>query len=225
MEKFVTETLNYSMQLHGLPAAHTQLSCEGTAAISLSAAIHTNALTSLMFRIHNHYLTTIDGQGQPLEYRKQIDQRNLTQDLSIRYDHTRQSAATAEAKQWAITPGSLNLFALLYRLRCTNWQTGAKVAFDLDIESQAWRAVCVSSRVDGRTIAGMAAEEMIDITFEAAGAVQPRPWKTDLLTNRITRSGRLLVLLGPAPDRLPLLLQFGEGANRVEMKLTRHKRG
>lgn len=223
MEKQLNETLDYSMQLHGLPAARAQLSCERTAGITLSAAINTNALTGLVFKIHNYYTTTLDEQGRLREYSKQIDQHNITQSLRITYDHPRMLATTDDNRQWTVSPGVLNLFALLYRLRYTDWRAEQLLSIDLDIESQPWHALCASREVSNRVIAGVAAERMIEISFTAAAAITPRAWKTDLLTNRITRGGKLYVLLGPAPDHLPLFLQFGEGSNRVEMKLTGRK--
>jgi hypothetical protein len=57
-------------------------------------------------------------------------------------------------------------------------------------------------------------------------SIQQRPWKTDLLTNRIARpGGHLTIVLGPPPLNLPLVLTFGNEGKQVTMNLKHHDHG
>ena len=110
---------------------------------------------------------------------------------------------------------------MLYEIRRADLKVNNQVNFVLDIEGQLWTASGVVE--SGKSIDGSFSDlsaRKIELHFKPFTKVIPRKWKTDLLTNRISKKGsKLLIYLGPKPESLPLLLRFGHDGSTVEMKL------
>jgi hypothetical protein len=222
------EHLEYSLKYLGITAAKAQFylnagdSSSPSPTVEIAAQVETRPISDLLFHIHNRYSTLVNlASGLPVMAEKNIDQKNIRQNLSIEYDRRNLIARSSTASSWAITDQSLDLFSMLYHVRFLKMTFGDSAHFVLDIEGQLWRAG--GAMAEGEKIPGPFQEvpvRKLVLVFSPFGEIAPRKWKTDLLTNRISRNGGMLVVcLGPPPQSLPLYLQFGQGKSAVEMKL------
>lgn len=224
--KFSGEKLFYHLYLHGWPVATAYLFIDYKDSLIIRAAINTKPLAGLIFRIHNVYELLLDpGLERPIIFNKHIQQRNLSQIMKIRYDYESSRALANDTIAWHITPKTNNLFVMLYQLRCQPIVPGDTFVYHLDVESEPWRAKGMSRANNGTQFANQTSEVEIEFIFESEGTPFRRTWKTDLLTNRITKGGNLLILLGGAPQNIPLLIRFGEGEQSIEMRFNKRKQG
>lgn len=213
-DAWIGERLSYVMYYKGLPTSRAFLSLKNQNGRYIAElTVRTRPMFDSLFKINNFYRTVFD---RNVLYRvdKRIDQKNIRQELVIDYDQNALRAQADNGFSWPIQPHCTQLLAMLYELRARNPQPGEKLSFLLDVESQLWRIEAVTEQ-DGRK-----GERLFVFGFSAAAPLQPRPWRTDLLTNRIAGpQSRLLIRLGPPPQNLPLLISFGGPDGRVDMKL------
>lgn len=219
-----TETLQYDLYLHNLPVAKAQLVWQRTDSLKLFAQIDTNPFMSIMFYIHNNYETVLNNEQKTLiRYEKTIQQHNISQNLQIFYDHKLGQANGSNGSHWKIKPNTHNLFSMLHFVRCALLSQRDSIHFNLDVESQAWNAIGTISQINGPVISGHTCVNKVVICFSRPDTILPRHWKTDLLTNRITKGGKLIVLLGGSPYYIPFLIQFGDDKSKIEMRFTNRK--
>jgi len=222
------ETAEYSLAFKGLGAAQASIRFFPGTPQRIEARIDTRGLTSLIFSVHNTYQSHIDpSSGLPIVVEKNIAQSNIRQQLSIRYDRPDNTAESSTPASWSILPGAMDLFTMLFQLRRMSLPPGAKVAFPLDIESQAWLASGqVEKGGEMESPCGRLETRRITLHFSRMNQGSPRAWKTDLLTNRIARpDGMLTLFLGPPPEQIPLLIQFGPPGQQVSMRMKNYTRG
>jgi hypothetical protein len=228
LTSFAGEQLRFSLHRMGVAAAEAQITCSANApdTLLISANIQTSFLINLFFPIHNLYQTYIErNTGSVLGISNFIKQKNISHTLSVRYDRNQGQAFGSNGQQWSAPAESQTLFAMLYQLRHLAVEAGDSVTCLLDVESQ----LC---RISGRLHSGDAVDGPFSDLPVREVVLQFRPehgdlrgWKTDLLTNRMSRSHtQLLVRLGPRPESLPLWIQVGEGKGSVIMKLRARKR-
>ncbi|MDZ7315858.1 MAG: DUF3108 domain-containing protein [candidate division KSB1 bacterium] len=215
-DAWINERLSYVMYYKGLPTARALISLkQQNGRYIAELTVRTRPMFDSLFKINNIYRTVFDREGL---YRvdKRIDQKNIRQDLVIDYDRTALRAQADNGISWPIQPQCTQLLAMLYELRGRNPQAGEKLSFLLDVESQLWRIEAVTEQSSRK------GERLFVFDFTAAAPPQPRPWRTDLLTNRLAGpQSRLLIRLGPPPQNLPILISFGGPDGRVDMKLER----
>ncbi|GEM_PF-475787 len=222
------ETAEYTLAFKGLGAAQASIRFYPGDPQRIEARIDTRSLTSLIFSVHNTYQSRIDpSSGLPLAVKKNIDQSNIRQQLSIRYDRSENTAESSTPASWSILPGAMDLFTMLFQLRRLSLFPGAQVAFPLDIESQAWLASGqVEEGAEMESPCGRLKTRRIILHFSRMDQGSSRAWKTDLLTNRIARpDGMLTLFLGPPPEEIPLLIQFGPPGQQVTMRLKNYRGG
>lgn len=221
--QFENEHLVFSMKFKGLSTAKSQMSLQSkNGFVKISWTVHTRSIFNLLFHIDNRYESWIDSQsGALLETMKQIDQKNIQQRFHIRYDWENLQAQTDDSLRWPIKENCIDLLTMLYQVRAMDWDSAAPADFLLDVESQLWRvrgAKTSREKIDG-PFSQLPAQQIV-LIFSPLEKVKKRAWKTDLLTNRIARpGGELLIWLGPPPQRLPLLIQFGAEGSIAQMKL------
>jgi hypothetical protein len=225
---FAGEQLRFSLHRMGVTAAEAHITCSAPAADTLliSANIQTSFLINLFFPIHNLYETFIElSSGHVLGIHNLIKQKNISHTLMVRYDRKQEQAFGSNGQQWAAPAESQTLFAMLYQFRRMAVEAGDSVTCLLDVESQ----LC---RISGRLHEGEAVDGPFSELPVREVVMQFRPehgelrgWKTDMLTNRMSRAQtQLLLRLGPRPESLPLWVQVGEGKGSVIMKLRARKR-
>ncbi len=225
--KFRGEKLYYDLYYHGLPIARACLYIPESDPFLIRASIDTKPLTDLVFKVHNSYELQLQPDTEkPIRYSKRIRQRNITQDFDVRYDFGQLRALMNDTITWKITHSTTNLFIMLYQLRSFSLKAGDTVEFDLDVESESWRAIGHIHQNNSLQIAEHESEYEIAFSFlPDSSHMRRRPWKTDLLTNRITKGGYLRILLGGSPWKIPLLMQTGSGENSIEMKWMKRIQG
>ena len=214
---FAREKAVYQLTFKGIGAAEASIIYLQGDTGTIKARIDTKVLTGLIFSIHNTYEADVDpAAGLPWEVRKEIAQSNLRQSLKISYDRAANAASGNNGASWHIQPGAMDLFTMLFRLRIHSPRPGDRFSFPLDIESQNWTAS--GEAFKGEEIKGplgLLETRKIIFHFSRGSAPAARTWKTDLLTNRIARpDGQLTIFIGPPPENIPLLLQFGPPGSR-----------
>jgi len=222
------ERAEYALALKGLAAAQASIHFYPERPQRIKARIDTRGLASLIFSIHNTYQTLIDPQtGLPVAVEKNIAQSNISQQLSIRYNRAENIAESSASASWPLMPGAMDLFTMLFQLRTLSPLPGDRVAFPLDIESQSWLAAGqVTGGGEMESPCGRLETRKITLQFSHSGQGPARTWKTDLLTNRIARpDGMLTIFIGPPPENIPLLIQFGPQGQQVSMRLKSYSKG
>jgi hypothetical protein len=228
LTEFAGEQLRFSLHRMGVTAADAQITCSAADQdrLLISANIQTSFLINLFFPIHNRYETFLDRHtGRVLEISNVIKQKNISHNLTVRYDHSQGQAYGSNGEHWTMPSESQTLFAMLYQLRHMSVVAGDSVSCVLDAESQICRAAGRLHDVDAvdGPFSDLPVREVVLLFVAELGG--PRAWKTDLLTNRISRpQTKLLIRLGPRPESLPLWIQVGEGKGSVVMKLRARKR-
>ncbi len=228
LNRFIGEQLDFSLSLRGVSAAKARMLCDtlGIDRWLISADISTKFWADLVFPVHNIYQTFLDRRdGRTAETYKKIKQKNLGQEMHVVFDYKQKQATGYSDGSRTIRDSLQTLFAMLYHLRAMDLSLHDSVFCLLEIESQWWQ-VAGKVRQGEKTTGPFSRLEVRDVvlTFSPHGAVVARPWKTDLLTNRIARSGRLLIRLGPAPENLPIWIQIGEAKQTVTLKLNSCKK-
>lgn len=215
------ETLEFDLQLGSLRNAtatiRTSYTDSPSHSLHITAAVWTRGVADMLFPIHNQYETWIDTTSfLPVRSEKRIAQKNINQHFCIDYDHHAGSAISDHGHQWPIVPGCQTLFSLLPYLRRQPLQNGDSLAVILDIESHVW---LLSGRMTNEKHKQGNAWHL-RFVFEPAMTIVHREWKTDLLTNRISRSDTQLdIWLDAGTERLPLRLLFRNNQFCVDMQL------
>lgn len=212
------ERLNFEMVFKGLDAVNAEMWLEhNDSTTMLHWRLDTKPVVQFLFRVNNSYLVILDANGRMIETRKTVNQKNIQQDWTIKYDFDAKRAFSNHDFDWPIVDNCMNVLALLYDMRTRNIVNGDSLNYILDIESQIWQVdgVVQSVMEDGNFIA-----HEIVYSFSPALDIFERAWKTDIVTNRMGRhNSTLTIRLGPAPDFKPLLVRFGNKKTEIEMRL------
>ena len=194
--------------------------------VNLEILVSTAPLADLLFHINNRYnLTVIKKTWLPLVYSKTIDQKNIQQSFSIKYDHQNNHATTTMKESWTIPDHCFNIFSFFYYLRTLNSNPGDSIKVKMDIESQIWTLIGEATEI--KTIDTPWGKKNIleyNFIFTPFSEIKPRKWKTDLFTNRVAAPGSFLkIQIGESATKLPYLIEFGHIKNRIQMILTNRK--
>ena len=212
-EHLIGEKLLYTMTYKGLPSARAELRMERNGdGFAVTLIARTRTVFDPLFKIDNRYTASIDADGRLVTVTKKVDQKNIRDDMVIRYAPHLEHAEAEDGRGWRIMPNCTNLLVMLYDLRRKNPQPGDSLSYILDVESQLWKIDGAVTQIDG--------ERQIVFGFTPAQSINSRSWRTDLLTHRLARrDSQLIVRLGPPPANVPRRIAFGSQDNRVEMKL------
>jgi hypothetical protein len=187
----------YTIYHHNLPTTRLTFTFGDTLAISeteffalLVTAQNLN-FSNLLFHVENKYRTLIGtGTFLPLQIEKEIDQKNIGERTVIRYDQTAHVAVKDTSFSWQIPAACHNYFSLLLFLRNQPLVSGDCYPLNLDVEFLIWQ---VTARVTGLEVIECQKQPQsairVDLSYQPITGQQSRPWKTDLLTNRIAQKG------------------------------------
>jgi hypothetical protein len=178
----------------------------------------------LLFYVNNIYESVFDIQNNTLvRIQKEVEQKNLTQKMAIRYHWDQMTAETDSGLRWPVKKGTMDIFSLLYLLRTSDFKVGDSCHFIVDFESLLFDVTgCITGPVENSGAMNEKATFNIELHFNTIEPLKARSWKTDLLTNRLGKPGTVLVMsLGPAPDKLPYSILFKKDNSTVEMRLER----
>lgn len=221
LSAFLGERLDYDLYYRGFNTVDSRMWIEQEDSLTFTIiwTVETRPLWGLLFNINNRYETVVHSASQQLlETRKCIDQKNIQQQWHTIYDWDENMAITNQKHRWPVRPKAHNVLWLLYDLRQRRLTPGDSLRYLLDVESQLWQLRGIVPQANEST-----ADIIIDFEFSPARPIQPRAWKTDLLTNRLARDrSRLIIHMSPAPERVPQRIRFGSDDEEVEMIL-RHR--
>ena len=224
IDHFDGEILTFNMKFSGFSTATSKFYTElnDPRYFGINWDLRSKTIYKLLFNVNNHYFTLIDLNNRlPVKQYKKIEQKNINQSFETVFDREKSIAKTDNGLQWPITKNCMDLLSMLYHIRSIDLAPGDSLSYTLDIESHIWR---ISGLVrEGDKIDGPFQElitRQIVFSFAPELPVLKRKWKTDLLTNRISRPDtRLTISLGPRPESLPIYLKFETSDTSVEMLL------
>jgi len=224
MAKFSGERLEFSLKYKGIQSATSiMLSDVQDSVFSVDWKIDTKTVFNWLFKIHNSYLSESSlNQCRTLNSEKRINQKNIKQNLSVKYDWENLTAITNLDSSWQIpSQGCYDLLYMIYKLRSIETTGLDSTQFIVDIEGQIWNVqVSILGEEELENDLGISIAEKVELTFIPFGKTANRKWKTDLLNNRISKpNAKVLIWLGPSPERLPLVMHFGTDESSVEMTL------
>jgi len=218
------EEFSYTMKFNGKSTANSILKFSQTdsATVEITWLLKSKAVYKLFFPVDNVYQSFVNiSTGLPEALYKNIKQKNITQSWRTVYNRDLLTAVTDNGMQWPIQNGCLDLLSLIWTVRNNNPAPGDSLCYLLDIESHLWRLTGrIVPAAAGHDTKPLKCDRQVEFTFTAAQPVIRRAWKTDLLTNRISRADTKLTLCFSAPpDNIPVCLKFVNSENTVEMLL------
>jgi len=210
-EDQLTEIWEYKIQYLNLPSTkliffiHSLNQPPQPAQIKLKVQAQTVGVFSFLFKVDNLYETVFSGDNFMPDYLyKKVDQKNIQQTWTIRYHQTEHLAVLDSTRRWEIPPQCHNYFSMLFFLRNQPLQLNETYCFNLDVECLGWQ---VTAQVLDKTVLSLNQQDLATIKMELNFAPfkcdQQRPWKTDLLTNRIAKEAE------------PMFIWFGDDDQRL----------
>ncbi len=225
---FKNEILKYKLKYLNLNVAELEFSrtdssatCGETASLLRISARSTSTATSL-FSVNNKYrVTFLSANFLPLKIEKKIDQKNIQHDITLKFDQQSQIASRDDSLSWAIPSPCYDYFTMLYFLRSLTLNGGEKLSFYLDAE---WLISRVEAEVNFeieniKVPAGTFTARRLNLIFLPLTAAK-RPWKTDLLTNRLAAPGSKLTLwLSSDARKIPIKITYHNSMIKTELLL------
>ncbi len=219
----INEEYAYTMKFNGKSTANSILKFKQTdpATMEITWLLKAKAVYKLIFSVDNVYQSFVNiSTGLPEALYKNIKQKNISQSWRTVYNRDLLTAATDNGQQWPIQKGSLDILSLIWALRNGNPAPGDSLCYLLDIESHLWRLTGRVVPAAGHETKPLKGDRQVEFTFAPAQPVSRRAWKTDLLTNRISRADtKLTISFSTSPDNVPVYLKFVNSDNTVEMLL------
>ncbi|MDZ7335822.1 MAG: DUF3108 domain-containing protein [candidate division KSB1 bacterium] len=227
---FLGEKLSFKMEYLNLSVAKLDFDILDAESGNYLVRVHAKSTgsASLMFKLDNVYETYFDRQScLPNKIVKKIAQKNIQHELKFLFDHKNGVANLGDSISWKIPEDCFDYFSMLYFLRRQRLQPGDIVRFHLDSEY-------IISKVEARVLA---AQESIKVPAGKFRAIKlnikftrisphSRPWRTDLLTNRLASPGSELTLwLSDDDSRLPLKIAYHQSQMKTQVVLDAFSRG
>jgi hypothetical protein len=213
-KKFSREQLHYSMFYLNMNIAQLDFSLIDSTSdpnYQLLVEAHATALATKFFKLENTYMTFFSRTNLlPQLAKKKIMQKNIQHELVIRFDHQQQQARLNDSLSWAIPQPCFDYFSMLYFLRSLHWLKGDTLHFFLDSEFLISKveAALLPDRETLQLRCGNFAAIKIGVKFDQLN-FEPRPWKTDILTNRLAKPGsKLIIWLSDDEHHLPLKISY-----------------
>ena len=191
-------------------------------AVALTIEAQSSRAVNSLFYVNNCYeLILNEANFLPRFVRKTINQKNVDYLRIQRFDHQQGKVAVDDTFQYDVPEPCYDYFSMLYFLRFGVADTSSMVNFYLDGEFVISHVKAVFSR-DTREIevsGGKFTATEVKLEFSSYRK-EKRPWKTDLLTNRLTKSGsEVLIFLSADARRLPLKIIYRNSWTRTTMEL------
>ena len=229
-QNFIGEQLVFKMEYLNLSVATLKFQIIATVQTNYHLRIHARATRTarLLFKLDNVYETFFDRTTfLPSKAIKKIHQKNIQHDLTINYDQQQNRASVGDSITWSIPDDCYDYFSMLYLLRSQQLNAGDRLYFHLDAEFLISK-VTVKVLPDREVIqvpAGKFESIKLNIKFSKISK-KPRPWKTDLLTNRLAAPGSEITLwFSNDSDRLPLKIAYHRSKIKTQVVLKSFSRG
>ncbi|MDZ7263379.1 MAG: DUF3108 domain-containing protein [candidate division KSB1 bacterium] len=233
-EQLLGERLRYKMEYLNLSVAtldfHLAPKNEGSNSSSFRLSINakSSGAVSWLFAVNNRYEIDIEPLSLlPARVQKTIRQKNVAYERTITFDHQRRQAACGDSLTWPIPDKCYDYFSMLYFLRTQPLLPGDTLQFYLDAEYRLSRVIAVVQNEPHtiRVPAGRFPALMVKIQFLPESNIS-RPWKTDLLTNRLTAPGsELAIYFSNDSYRFPLKIQYQQTSVQTQIILDSFHKG
>lgn len=227
---FIGERLIFKMEYLNLSVAtlNFQISDASPHQYHLNVRAKATRTASLMFKLDNIYETYFDKQNfLPNKIVKQIRQKNIQHELKFSFDHRTRTAKLDDSISWEIPADCFDYFSMLYFLRSQKLEPGDSIHFHLDSEF-------LISKVEAKILpeqeviqvpAGKFRTIKLNLKFSAI-TNQSRPWRTDLLTNRLASPGsEITIWFSDDENRLPLKIAYHQSKIKTQIVLDSFSRG
>lgn len=227
---FIGEQLMFKMEYLNLSVATLKFQTTETNLNNFHLKIHASATLSarLLFKLDNVYETYFDRNTfLPTKVIKQIDQKNIHHELNIHFNHQQNKASLGDSISWSIPADCFDYFSMLYFLRSQKLEPGDSIHFHLDSEF-------LISKVEAKVLpeqeviqvpAGKFPSIKLNLKFSAV-THEPRPWRTDLLTNRLASPGsEITIWFSDDENRLPLKIAYHQSKIKTQIILKSFSRG
>ncbi len=220
----VNEIFTYTMKFNGKSTANStlQFTHSDSTRLEICWLLKSKTIFKLLFSVDNRYHSFVNTEtGLPAKVFKNIKQKNITQAWQTSYNREQSVAVTDNGLQWPVQNDCLDILSLIWTLRHGHLTPGDSLAYLIDIESHVWRLEgIVTAAESGHNSRQVTCNCQVEFSFSPALPIVKRTWKTDLLTNRISRADtRLTICFGPPPANVPVYLKFINSENTVEMLL------
>lgn len=224
------ELLSFKLEYLNLTVARLNFEMRAITAENYHLKVHAKSTGSanFMFKLDNLYETIFDRRTfLPNRIVKRIDQKNIQHELNVTFDHRDGLAKLGDSLTWQIPDDCFDYFSMLYYLRSQQLQPNEMLSFHLDSEYiiSKVEAKVVSNQESVKVPAGKFKAIKLDLKFTQL-TQRSRPWRTDLLTNRLAAPGSELTLwLSDDADRLPLKISYHQSQIKTQLVLDSFSRG
>jgi len=224
------ESLTYNMEYLKMPVARWNFSLYFSPTDSLFHATvyaHSTALPSRLFKLDNSYYTSFaSADFLPRQAKKTINQKNIQHEVVIHFDLRQHLARLNDSLAYSIPYPCFDYFSMLYFVRSRHWEIGDTLQFYLDSEFliSSVKAMLLSETEKLHLPVGKF--EAIKISLKMSQfAGEQRPWKTDLLTNRLAKPGSEMIIFLSADERhIPLKITYTQSLTNTTITLTSYSR-
>ena len=227
---FLGEQLIFKLEYLNLSVATLNFQIIETNQKNCYLKVHAKATrsASLLFSLDNVYETYFDNRTfLPNISVKKIHQKNIQHELNISFDHQQNKASLGDSISWEIPSDCFDYFSMLYFLRNQALKPGDSLSFHLDSEfliSNVEANVLPDQEII-RVPAGKFQSIKLNLKFSAI-THEPRPWKTDLLTNRLASPGsEITIWFSNDKNRLPLKIAYHQSKIKTQLELVSFSRG
>ncbi len=227
---FTGEQLTFKMEYLNLSVATLNFQIVDSAPNNYHLKVHARATrsASLLFKLDNVYETYFDKNNfLPFKIVKQIRQKNIQHELNIHFEHHKNKASLGDSISWSIPGDCYDYFSMLYFLRDQKLKSGDSISFHLDSEyliSKVKATVLCDNEIV-RVPAGKFQSIKLNLKFSAITNT-PRPWRTDLLTNRLAAPGsKITIWFSNDENRLPLKIVYHQSRVKTQIVLDSYFRG
>ena len=227
---FIREQLTFKMEYLSLSVATLNFQINESASNNFHLKVQARATrsASLMFKLDNVYETYFDKQSfLPNKVVKQIRQKNIRHELNFSFDHQKNKASLGDSISWFIPGDCFDYFSMLYFLRSQELSPGDSLSFHLDSEyivAKAEAKVLPEQQII-HVPAGKFNSRKLSLKFSAV-THQSRPWRTDLLTNRLASPGsEITIWFSDDENRLPLKIVYHQSQIKTQIVLDSFSRG
>jgi len=224
------EKLTFKMEYLSLSVAklYFQVSDADPDQYYLKVRTRATRSASLMFKLDNTYETYFNQQNfLPSKVVKQIRQKNIQHELNIFFDHQKNQASLGDSISWSIPDDCYDYFSMLYFLRNQKLNPGDSIQFHLDSEYIVSKVEVkvLSDHESVKVPAGKFRAIKLKVNFTRISH-QSRPWRTDLLTNRLASPGsEISIWFSADENRLPLKIAYHQSKIKTQIVLDSFSRG
>jgi len=230
---FYGERLNFKMEYLNMKVANLEFFITSAnkniniPQYQLSVKAQSTAFATKLFKIDNVYRTFFDAKYfLPRKSVKNINQKNIQHKLVIDFDHNIHQASINDSIFWTLPNPCYDYFSMLYFIRSASWNKGDTLNFFLDSEyliSQV-EAVITSEYKTLKFPCGKFKTIKIQLRFQLLTKIE-RPWKTDIISNRLAKPGsKLNIWLSDDEYRLPLKISYFQSLAKTKLILNSFSR-